>query len=43
MNDNDYFHMMLSVFLVLMLLVTATAVDFELHHFPQGVVGSFTT
>ncbi len=32
MKDEDYFHLILSVFLVLMLLVVAAATEWQLEH-----------
>lgn len=32
MNDRDYFHLVLSVFLVLMTLAMAAAVEWGFHH-----------
>ena len=39
MNDTDYLHLMVAVFLILMELLMAVAMDYQLHH-PGVVIGT---
>ena len=39
MNDADYFHLIVAVFLILMELLMAVAIEYQLHH-PGVVIGT---